>query len=241
MFWSAGGIGKLVAEKLLNLGCVVVLVDLNQAELKKIEDKLKKVVNLEVNRVFSFQCDLSSLDDIKKLAANVKENVGPVHILVNNAGIMNHGKLFEELTHDEIVKIFQVNALAQLHLTREFLPQMKEKNFGHIVNVASICGIIGGYKIVDYCASKFAVVGFTESLRIELNSLNKDNKIVVSVVCPFHVRTNLFNGVEFSKLKWLNLSMEPEYVASDIVNGILANKEMILIPKAQTSVFVITK
>lgn len=115
---------------------------------------------------------------------------------------------------------------------------MIELNKGHIVNISSVCGLMGAYKLTDYCSSKFAVVGFTESLRVELKTVNPDNQIVVSTVCPFHVKTKLFNGIEFSHLKWLKLSMEPEYVAQKIVDGILLKKELIFIPSFSTSVFV---
>ena len=91
--------------------------------------------------------------------------------------------------------------------------------------------------LTDYCSSKFAVVGFTESLRVELKCINPDNSIVVSTVCPFHVKTKLFNGIEFNHLKWLGLSMDPEYVAKKIVDGILANKKLILVPSFTTSIF----
>lgn len=108
---------------------------------------------------------------------------------------------------------------------------MLENNHGHIVNVSSVCGLQGGYRLTDYCSSKFAVVGFTESLRTELSVINPKNQIQVSLVCPFHVQTKLFDGVEFSKFKWLNLSMTPEVVADAIVNGVLTNKALIYIPR----------
>lgn len=118
---------------------------------------------------------------------------------------------------------------------------MLENNHGHIVNVSSVCGLQGGYKLSDYCASKFAVVGFTESLRLELKVLNPKNEIQVTLVCPFHVRTKLFHGVEFSKFKWIRLSFTPEEVASSIVNGVLTNKNIVLIPKRLCHVYLALK
>lgn len=114
---------------------------------------------------------------------------------------------------------------------------MIENNHGHIVNVSSVCGLQGGYKLTDYCASKFAVVGFTESLRVELKVMNPKNKIQVTLVCPFHVRTKLFDGVEFSKFKWIRLSFTPNEVAESIVNGVLTNKSMVFIPKMLCHVY----
>ncbi len=114
---------------------------------------------------------------------------------------------------------------------------MINENNGHIVNVSSVCGLNGGYRLTDYCASKFAVMGFTESLRVELKESNPRNKILVTVVCPFHIKTKMFEGADVKYLKWSNLSMEAEFAASAIVDGILENRELIFIPRAFVYVF----
>lgn len=85
--------------------------------------------------------------------------------------------------------------------------------------------------------SKFAVVGFTESLRVELGVLNPNNKICVTVVCPFHVKTQLFHGVEFGKFKWLPLSLKPDEVGDAIVNGVLTNKKLVYIPTSVCHIY----
>lgn len=118
---------------------------------------------------------------------------------------------------------------------------MLKHNHGHIVNVSSVCGLQGGYKLTDYCASKFAVVGFTESLRMELKTVNPKNNIQVTLVCPFHVKTKLFDGVEFGKFKWIRFSFTPEEVSKSIVEGVLTNKNIVLIPQKLTHVFVALK
>ena len=134
-----------------------------------------------------------------------------------------------------------MNTLAQFWLVREFLPDMLAKNHGHIVNVSSVCGLQGGYKLTDYCSSKFAVAGFTESLRVELGVLNPANRIGVTLVCPFHVQTKLFDGVEFSRMRWIRLSFTPDEVADAIVNGLLTNKSLVLIPRGLCYVYMAMK
>jgi all-trans-retinol dehydrogenase (NAD+) len=223
---------------MLDLGCVVVCIDNNNHELYKLKSELKLKNNrLYKSRIFFYCIDITCIDQIKQTAIKIKNEVGSVDIVINNAGVMNHGKLFLQLTEEEITRLFNVNIFSQFWLCKQFLPDMVKSNKGHIVNVASVCGLMGGYKLTDYCSSKFAVVGFTESLRVELKCINPDNSIVVSTVCPFHVKTKLFNGIEFNHLKWLGLSMDPEYVAKKIVDGILANKELILVPSFTTSIF----
>lgn len=173
---------------------------------------------------------MTSLEEIKRVSDAIKSKIGDVTIIFNNAGV-NNGKLLIDLSENEIRNLFNVNILAQFFICKQFLPKMIELNRGHIINISSACGIMGAYKLTDYCASKFAVNGFTESLRVELQTLNPNNKIKTSMVCPFHVQTKLFNGVQFKYLKWLGLSMTPEYVANYIIDGMLLNKDIIYIPR----------
>lgn len=131
--------------------------------------------------------------------------------------------------------------MSQFWLVREFLPYMQAKNRGHIVNVASVCGLQGGYKLTDYCSSKFAVVGFTESLRVELNVVNPNNQIEVTLVCPFHVQTKLFDGIQFDKFRWIRLSFTSKEVSDAIVNGVLTNKKLVYIPSGLVHLFMAVK
>jgi all-trans-retinol dehydrogenase (NAD+) len=229
-----------LVRKFLELGSIVVCIDNNQKELNRLRDDMSKVV-LDSKKVHYYLLDLTSHEDIKSVCDKIRNEIGPVNILINNAGIVNHGKLFLDLSQTEVTRLFQVNVLAHFWLCQEWLPSMLEKNHGHIVNVASVCGLQGAYKLTDYCSSKFAAVGFTESLRLELANINPNNNIVVSLVCPFHVQTKLFDGVEFAHLKWLGLSMSAEEVASCIVNGVLANKECIYLPRIPTTVIMAIK
>ena len=87
-------------------------------------------------------------------------------ILINNAGIVN-GKNILDLEYNEIKNIFNINIMSHFWLCKQFLPDMINLNKGHIVNISSVCGIMGGGKLTDYCSTKFAVYGFTESLCLE--------------------------------------------------------------------------
>ncbi len=94
-----------------------------------------------------------------------------------------------------IEKTFQVNTMAHLWLGKAFLPSMIEKNHGHVVTIASMAGKFGMAGLCDYCASKFAAVGFDESLRNELVHMGKDN-VHTTVVCPYFINTGMFDGVQ---------------------------------------------
>lgn len=207
-------------------------MDKNQLELKKLQTKYKSS-----NQIETYCVNLCSIDDIRQCCEQIRSKYGLVDIVINNAGIVNNGKMLVNLEDEEIANIFDVNIMSYIRICKEFLPKMIELNQGHIVNVSSILGLMGSYKLCDYSATKFAVNGFTESMRNELKCSNSENKIKVTLVCPFHVRTEMFKGIEFFRFKWAGLSMSPKYVADRIVNGILYEKELVLVPSLWSSIF----
>lgn len=208
-------------------------VDLNQEELDKLEEELNSNIKLKPlhKHVYFYNFDITNVDEVKENCKRIREEVGHVNILVNNAGIMNKAKMLLDLSENEIKNIFNVNIMSQFWMCREFLPRMIETNKGHIVNISSSLGFFGAYKLTDYCSTKFAVIGFSEALRVELKTSNPNNRIVVTTVCPFHVKTKLFNGFEMESFKWLKMSNPPEVVADQIVKGILADKNLIGCPR----------
>jgi short-subunit dehydrogenase len=220
-------------KEMLNQDCIVLCVDKDKTALGQLEHELLHKYNYPQNHLFFFDTDISCANQITALFTRIQsiaKIARPVDILINNAAIMNEAKLLTELCDAELTAIFNVNILAQMRLCKLFLPEMTRHNRGHIINVASSLGLYGAYKMSDYCATKFAVCGFTEALRVELKTLNARNKVHVSLVCPFHVTTGLFRGFELPRLKWLGTSVTPQMVATQILNGILLEKEIIGIP-----------
>jgi all-trans-retinol dehydrogenase (NAD+) len=234
----AGGIGKCMVKKIMALDAVVVCVDVDRDALTELEKELKtqfphKFASSTKNAHF-YCTDITSIQQIKVLGNSVRNQIGEVSVLVNNAGIVNHGKYLLELSDEEIRKIFDVNILSYFWMSREFLPSMLKKNRGHILNMSSVCGYAGNAGLIDYCSTKFAVQGFSHSLRVELKSMNPGNQIKVSVISPLLVNTNLIQGARLLHMKWLNLFIEPDYVAEEITNGILFKKEVIPVPRIET-------
>lgn len=111
-------------------------------------------------------------------------------------------------------------------MTKEFMPNMLEKNHGHIVTVASMAGHFGTAGLCDYCASKFAVVGFDESLRNELERMKKTG-VKTTVVCPYYIKTGMFDGVKSNMIPLL----KPEYVADKIVEAVLTDQKVLMLPR----------
>ena len=141
----------------------------------------------------AFTCDVGDREQVCARAADAIAAQGAVDIPVNNAGVVS-GRALLELTDEHIERTFRVNTQALFWTTRAFLPAMVARGSGHIVNVASAAGLIGSPRHTDYAASKFAVVGFNEALRLELKRSVPGVK--TTVVRPFYTDTGMFTGVK---------------------------------------------
>jgi len=218
---GGSGIGRLMAQKLARLGAVVVTVDVNA---KGNEETAKSIVDAGY-RAHAYTADLSKKEDIDAVAAKVRAEVGNVSILVNNAGVVS-GKAFLELTEAQIHRTFDVNVMAHFWTVKAFLPEMIAAKKGHIVSTASLAGHGGTNKLVDYCASKFANVGFDEALRTELYVGGHADYIHTTCICPYYISTGMFEGVQSKIIPIL----KPDFVAEEAVNAILINKQMVFLP-----------
>ena len=219
---SAGGIGRLLASRLADAGARLVLWDIDAAGLSRAQAELTDAgVEVDV-----YTCDLVNREDIAAVAARTLSESGPVDILINNAGIVS-GKNLLDISDAEIERTFQVNTLALFWTVRAILPSMLERDSGHLVTVASAAGLAGTAKLTDYCSSKFAAVGFDESLRLELRQRN--SKVITTVVCPFYTDTGMFDGVK-TRFSWLLPILKPEAVVERIVNAIRRDQRRVVMP-----------
>ena len=216
---AAMGMGKCISELLLKEGCRVALVDINRDILKKTEGELSPDGVCE-----SYVCDISEPAEVSNLAIKIEKSMGTVSILVNNAGIVVAKGLLE-MDDIQIKKILDVNLASMFWTTKAFLPGMISHNEGHIVNIASAGGILALPNLAAYCASKFGVIGFTDSLRQEM----KKNKhpIEVTYVCPNTVGTGMFEG---SKMATGTRELNPHDVSKKIITAIKKNQAALAIP-----------
>jgi len=217
---SGGGIGRLICIGLAKKGCKIVCWDV----AKQANEETARQIREAKGVAHTYQVDLTSREAIYKAAERVKREVGMISILVNNAGVVT-GKHLLECSDEQILRTFDVNVLAHFWTVKSFLPHMLTRGQGHIVTVASLAGMNGANRLVDYCASKFAAVGFDESLRAEL-LVDGHTGIETTVVCPYFVRTALFDGIKSRVVPVL----EPEEVAKKTVNAILTNEKICIIP-----------
>lgn len=146
-------------------------------------------------------------------------------LLFNNAGVVSGRALLDTPDH-LIERSFSVNILAHFWTVKAFLPMMLEKNHGHIVSIASLAGHVGISKLIDYCSSKFAAVGFDEALRLELEMLGAEN-VHTTVICPYFIQaTGMFEDVNS---RWVN-TLNSNDVADRVIDAVRKNEKHAVIP-----------
>lgn len=179
------GIGRAVVQRLAERGTRLGCIARSERDLLELQRSLQD----RGQRIEVAQADVSIRSDTEKAIDALTTTIGPVDVLVNNAGIGLHGPVVD-LDPDDAERLMTVNYLGTVYATCAVLPQMAERRSGHIVNVASIAGLLGAPLEAAYSASKFAVVGFSEALSIEARAFG----VRVSVVSPGPVDTGFFEA-----------------------------------------------
>lgn len=214
---GGSGIGKLMAKMFLEKGARMILWDINPDNLNTTVSEFS-----ELGEIYGYRVDVSDREQVKISADKVLKNQGGVDILINNAGIVV-GKYFHEHTVEDIDRTIKINITALMYVTKEFLPQMLEINSGHICNIASSAGLISNPKMSVYASSKWAVIGWSDSLRLEMRQLKKDIK--VTTVTPYYINTGMFQGV-----RSVVPILKPEKVARKIVKAIENDRIFLSMP-----------
>ncbi|WP_340683873.1 SDR family oxidoreductase [Amycolatopsis coloradensis] len=221
---AAQGIGASTATALSRLGAKVVIGDLDQVLAEKTAAELgAEALPLDVTDTKGFT---EFLDEVER-------RVGPIDVLINNAGIMPLAPLEEE---DDAAtrRLLEINLHAVVHGTREAVKRMRPRGTGHIVNIASMAGKAGFPGAATYCATKHAVVGLSESVHLELHGTG----VLVSCVMPAVVRTELASGLGEAKFF---KSVQPEDVAQAIVDALRRPKFDVFVPASLDAMGRITR
>lgn len=221
---SGHGLGKELALRFAKLGATVILWDINQVT----NNAVAKEIALKNGNAFSYQCDVTDEKQVKILAQRVRQEVGDVTILINNAGIFQGHPLLS-LNNQQIRRTMEVNLLSHFWTVREFLPHMLELDHGHIVAISSIAGCRGCINMTDYSASKFGICGFMNSLEEELIIAKKDHSIQLSTVFPLTIDTGLSQR-PLTRFPYIFPILKVDSTARSIIDGILRNKRIIFVP-----------
>lgn len=223
---ASGGIGAEIAKLCAASGANLVLLARSMDKLEKLKAEFQETYRVNVN---VFQLDVSDTAQVEKIFKQIFETFGQVDILVNNAGF----GIFREAhkaSMDEIKGMFDVNVVGLMACTSMVLPKMRERRFGHIINIASQAGKISTPKSSVYSATKHAVLGYTNALRMELADYN----VLVTAVNPGPIATNFFDIADEQGTYVKNVQrymLQPEYVASKVVDSMLTKTREINLPR----------
>ncbi|WP_369902721.1 SDR family oxidoreductase [Bacillus manliponensis] len=223
---ASSGIGEEVAMQVAKEGAVPVLIARTEAKLQTLQQKIKTTYSVSC---YYYVLDVSREVEVQNVFTNILRDIGHIDILVNNAGF-GIFKTFDDASLDEVKNMFDVNVFGLVACTKAALPYMLKKNAGHIINIASLAGKIATPKSSAYAATKHAVLGFTNSLRMEL--VNKN--IHVTAVNPGPIDTNFFDIADESGTYVKSVGrymLKPNYVAEQIVKAMKTKKREVNLPK----------
>lgn len=228
---GVSGIGRIMGRICLEKGASNLIVwDINQANIDKTEAELSDVKPAEAGvskgQIHSYIVNVSDPQAIKSAYEKVKSEVGEVDILVNCAGIVRGNNTFDKQTVQDIDLTMDINANAPMYVALAVLPDMLRRDRGHICNIASAAGMLGVPKLSVYCASKWAVIGWTESMRVELKQAR--SHVRVTSVAPYFINTGMFDGVNSKVFPIL----DPENTAAKIIRAVEVGKSFRGIPFA---------
>lgn len=214
---GASGIGKLMGGMALDKGAAVLVIwDINQESIEQVVSELGQAAKAKgrAGRVYGMRVDVSNQAMVADRYEQTKREVGEIDILINSAGIITSNKTFDQCTPDEINRTMMVNALAPMYVAQQVLPDMVARDSGHICNIGSAGGMISNPRMSIYAASKWATIGWSDSVRIELREMR--SRVRVTTIAPYYITTGMFDGVR-SKIFPL---LRPENVASRILRAI---------------------
>jgi short-subunit dehydrogenase len=223
---ASPGIGRQTAIDFARNGASsVALVSRSESKLLPVAGEISRVS--PKCRVFQYPCDVSDKHQVMEMGRQVLAQIGHVDVLVNNAGFGIFKKV-SETTIEEMESVNNTNYCGMLYCTKAFIASMLEKRSGHIVNVASVAGSFGVAGLAAYCGSKFAMLGFSESLYHEL----KGTGVGITVVSPIGVKTNFFAHESFSggMPNYTGFALSPQAVSRAVLRAANSPRLEIIVP-----------
>lgn len=233
---AGSGIGRALAIECAQLGAHIAISDVNAEGLKETES----LCTQKGANVLNTTLDVSDRDAVEQWAKAVYEHFGEVNVIINNAGV-NLSASIETMAYDDFEWLMNINFWGVVYGTKAFLPYIKQADWGHITNISSVFGLISIPNQSAYNSAKYAVRGFTEALRMELEMT--DTNIGVSTVHPGGIKTNIVNNSVIKDVVGKQQTQEEakqefnerlartsaESAAKTIIRGIKNNKSRVMV------------
>jgi short-subunit dehydrogenase len=217
---GASGIGKIMGRMVLEKGAACLVIwDINPQNLALATNELGRY-----GKVKGYIVDVSRSIIVNEAYEKVISECGEIDILINCAGIVTSNRTFDQMNTEEMVRTMNINTLAPMFVTHAMLPGMLRRNRGHVCTIASAGGMLSNPKMSVYSASKWGAIGWSDSVRIELQEMK--SKVRFTTVAPYYINTGMFNGVRSRVIPIL----KPEYVAKRIIRAIERNRSFRGIP-----------
>lgn len=217
---GASGIGRIMGRISLEKGArTLVIWDINEENIAATVKEFKQLGNVK-----GYKVDVSDSKQVVDVATATRKECGEIDIVINCAGIVANNATFDKQRIEDIERTMKINSTAPMVVAQQFLPGMIERNHGHICNIASAAGMIANPRMSVYVASKWAVIGWSDSVRIELKQMK--SKVRFTTIAPYFINTGMFDGVKSRVFPIL----KPEPTAKKIIKSIEKNRNFKGIP-----------
>ena len=197
----------------------LIIWDINESNIELVKNELSGK-----GQVSGYRVDVSARENIEQAYADTVKDCGPIDVLIQCAGIVTSNATFNKLNTRDIERTMMINAVAPMNVAHVMLPDMIARDHGHICNIASAAGMLSMPKMSVYSASKWSVIGWSDSVRIELAKMK--SKVRFTTVAPYFINTGMFDGVS-SKIFPI---LDPENTARKIIRAIERNRDFRGIP-----------
>ena len=215
------GLGRELAKAFGKAGCELIVTD---RDADRVAETVALLAKSQV-AAFGYAMDVTVAADVRQIHERLHTERGPIDILVNNAGIVVGG-MFENVSLERHKQIYDVNCLGPVTVTHSYLTELLTRPESHIVNIASASALLPLPFAATYASSKWAVLGFSDSLREELR-LTGHKHVRVTSVCPGYISTGMFSGV---KTPFLMPMLSPQSLAEQVVRAVQTNREVLRTP-----------
>lgn len=215
------GLGRALSLTMAQMGATLVVTN---REISKAQETVDLILQSGGKAIGLF-LDVSKVESIREAREQISQKVGEVSVLINNAGVVSGGE-FTKVDLDSHLRTLDINLKGLIQTTHFFLPEMLKRSKAVLINIASASSLLALPWASTYAASKWGVLGFSDSLREELKLLKQSHCQVISV-CPSYISTGMFQGV---KLPWLMRWVSPENLANRIVRAIEKHETTVLTP-----------